>query len=59
MTSDMNWSKIDLDHVLPLSSFNLTDPVEAKETSHFSKLQSIIKSDDMKASTYRELDLAV
>ena len=37
----MNWIRNDLEDVRHLWSFNLTDPEQLKETSHFSNLQAI------------------
>ena len=56
----MNWKNIDLDHVRPLSSFDLTDPNQLKEASHFSNIQPLLKQDNRKkGSSYHEHDLAV
>ena len=60
MTSDMNWDNIDLDHVRPLSSFDLCDPEQLKEAAHYSNIQPILKSDNRsKGSKYYEHDLVV
>ena len=60
MTSDMNWNNIELDHVRPLSSFDLTDPEQLKEAAHFSNIQPLLKSDNRKkGSKYHEHDLVV
>ena len=60
MTSEMTWNNIDLDHVRPLSSYDLTDPEQLKEASHFSNIQPLLKEDNRsKGSKYHEHDLAV
>ena len=60
MTSEMTWNNIELDHVRPLSSFNLTDPTQLKEASHYSNIQPLLKSDNSsKGSRYHEHDLMV
>ena len=35
MTPDMNWIKIDMDHVRPMPTLNITDPEQIGKTSHF------------------------
>ena len=60
MTLEMTWNNIELDHVRPLSSFNLTDPTQFKEASHYSNIQPLLKSDNSsKGSRYHEHDLMV
>ena len=60
MTSDMTWDTIELDHVRPLSSFDLTNPKQLKEAAHYSNIQPLLKSDNRKkGSNYHEIDLLV
>ena len=46
MTTDMKWTNIELDHVRPLSSFNLTNTNQLKEVSLHSNLQPLLKRDN-------------
>ena len=60
MTGDMNWGNIDLDHVRPLSSFDLTDPEQLKEASHYSNIQPLLKKENRrKGNRYNDHDLMV
>ena len=60
MTSEMTWEPIDLDHVRPLSSFDLTNPEQLKEACHFSNIQPLLKTDNRKkGSRYHEHDSVV
>ena len=60
MVPEMTWENIELDHIRPLSSFNLTDPDQLKEASHYSNIQPLLKSDNRKkGARYHEHDLAV
>ena len=60
MSPEMNWKNIDLDHVRPLSSFDLTDPEQLKEAAHFSNIQPLFKHDNRKkGANYHEHDLMV
>ena len=60
MSPEMNWKNIKLDHVRPQSSFDLTDPNQLKEASHFSNIQPLLEQDNRKrGSRYHEHDLAV
>ena len=54
----MTWESIDLDHVRPLSSFDLTDSEQLKEACHYTNIQPLLKSDNRKkGSKYHEHDL--
>lgn len=46
-----NWGTIwQLDHVIPLSAFDLTDPKQFRRACHFSNLQPLLKTDNLKKS---------
>ena len=60
MTPEMTWKTIDLDHVRPLSSFDLTDNEQLKEAAHYTNIQPLLKIDNIKkGSKYHEHDLVV
>ena len=60
MTPEITWKNLELDHVRPLSSFDLTDPNQPKEASHFSNIQPLLKQDNRKeGSRYHEHDLMI
>ena len=60
MTPGMTWKTIDLDHVRPLSSFDLIDPKQLKEAAHYTNIQPLLKSENRKKSSrLHEHDLAV
>ena len=60
MSPEMNWKNIKLDHVRPQSSFDLTDPNQPIEESHFSNIKPLLEQDNRKkGSRYHEHDLAV
>ena len=60
MTPEMTWKNIELDHIQPLKSFNLTDPNQLKEAAHYTNIQPLLKSDNRKkGSRIHEHDLAV
>ena len=46
MTNDMDWDNIELDHVRPLSSFDLKDIEQLKEASHYSNIQPLLQKDN-------------
>lgn len=43
-----NYGEWELDHVNPLSLFDLTDPVQFKEAANFKNLQPLWKVDNQK-----------
>ena len=45
MTSGMTWKNIELDHIQPLSSFDLTDSEQLKEATHFTNIQPLLKKE--------------
>ena len=56
----MSWKLLELDHIRPLSSFDLTDPEQLKEAAHYTNIQPLLKNDNLKkGSRYHEHDLAV
>ena len=60
MTPKMSWENINLDHIQPLSSFELTDPNQLKEAAHYTNIQPLLKSDNRsKGSRFHEHDLVV
>ena len=47
----MNWSNMNqwhIDHIRPISSFNLNDPTQQKKCFHFSNLQPLWAKDNLK-----------
>ena len=60
MTPEMTWKSIDLDHVRPLSSFDLTNREQLKEAAHYTNIQPLLKSKNRKKSSrLHEHDLAI
>ena len=60
MTANMKWNKIELDHEYPLSSFDLTNPNQLKEASHYSNIQPLLKRDNCsKGSKFHEHDIVI
>ena len=60
MSPEMTWESIDLDHIVPLSSFDLTNPEQLKQATHYTNIQPLLKSDNRaKGANYHEHDLAV
>ena len=60
LTTIMKWNNIELDHVYPLSSFNLTNPNQLKETSLYSYVKPLLKGDNRsKGSKFHEHDIVV
>ena len=58
MTSDMGWKNIELDHVRPLSSFDLKDCEQLKEAAHYSNIQHLLAKDNrLKSNRIHEYDL--
>ena len=58
MTSDMGWKNIELDHVRPLSSFDLKDIEQLKEAAHYSNIQPLLAKDNrLKSNRIHEYDL--
>ena len=57
-TPQVNWMNIELDHVRPLSSFDLTNPEQLKEASYYTNIQPLLKNDNRsKGSKFHEHDL--
>ena len=60
MSPDMTFNNIHLDHLRPLKPFDLTDPNQLKEAAHYSNIQPLFETDNLKkGSKYYELDLTV
>ena len=60
MTPNMNWNIIELYHVKPLSSFDLTSIDQLVESAHYSNIQPLIAKDNRaKGVHYHEHDLVV
>ena len=58
MTDDMDWLNIHLDHVRPLSSFDLKDIEQLKEASHYTNIQPLLAKDNLlKGDRYHEYDI--
>ncbi len=51
-----NWGAIwQIDHIRPLSRFDLTDPAQVAEGSHFTNLRPLLKTENLKKKAKREL----
>ena len=50
MTNEMNVDNIHLDHIKPVSCFNLNDINELKECCHFTNFQPLLIEDNLKKS---------
>ena len=60
MTTNMKWNNIELAHVCPLSSFDLTNPNQLKEASHYSNIQPLLKRDNRsKGPKFHERDIVI
>ena len=60
MSDEMKWNNIELDHVRPLSSFDLKDIEQLKEASHYSNIQPLLAKDNrIRSNNYHEYDLVV
>ena len=58
MTPDMKWNNIELDHVRPLSSIDLSDIEQLKEAGHYSNIQPMLsKHNRSKSDCVHEYDL--
>ena len=43
MTPDMNWENIDIDHVRPIPSFDISDNEQLKEAFNWKNTQPLLK----------------
>ena len=60
MTLETNLNNIELDHVRSLSAFDLTNPNQLKEASHYSNIEPLFKRDNCsKGSKIHDHDLVV
>ena len=60
MTPEITWKSVHLDHIQPLSSFDLTDPEQLKEAAHYTNIQPLLKSDNLKkGSRLHDHDIAI
>ena len=58
MSDDMNWGNIELDHVRPLSSFDLSDIEQLKEAAHDTNIQPLLTKDNRsKSNRIHEYDI--
>lgn len=57
MTPEMNINNIHLDHIKPVSSFNLDDINEFNECCHYTNFQPLLAKDNLfKSNKWREID---
>jgi hypothetical protein len=57
MTDGMNWDNIHLDHIKPISKFNLGDENELKDCCHYTNLQPLLAKDNLnKNNKWSEID---
>jgi hypothetical protein len=57
MTNDMSIENIHLDHIKPISYFNLDDETELQECCHYTNFQPLLISDNLKKSNkWSEID---
>ena len=47
MKDDMGWDNIHLDHVRPLTTFDLKDIEQLKEAAHYSNIQPLLAKDNL------------
>jgi hypothetical protein len=50
MTPDMTFDNIHIDHIKPISKFNLSDPDEFLQCSHYTNLQPLLAKDNLDKS---------
>jgi hypothetical protein len=50
MTAEMNWDNIHLDHIKPVSKFNLDDHEEFLDCCHYSNFQPLLGEDNLEKS---------
>ena len=57
MTPEMNWSNIQIDHIKPISSFDVSKEDELLEAFNWRNTQPLLKEDNLRKGTkYNELD---
>ena len=60
MTTNIRRNKYELNHVYPLSSFNLPNTNQIKKASHYSSLRPVMKQDNCsKGSKFHEHDVVI
>jgi len=47
----MTWENIELDHMMPCASFDLTDTEQQKQCFHYTNLQPLFKHDNQSKSS--------
>ena len=58
MCKEMNWLNIHLDHVRPLSSFDLKDIEQLREAAYYTNIQPLLAKDNLlKGDRYHEYDI--
>jgi hypothetical protein len=57
MKEDMNWDNIHLDHIKPVSKFNLEDETELLDCCHYTNFQPLLIKDNLnKSNKWSETD---
>ena len=51
MTTEMNWRNIDIDHVRPISSFDVSKDEELGEAFNWKNTQPLLKQDHQQKGT--------
>ena len=60
LTPEITWKSVHLDHIQPLSSFDLTDPKQLKAAAHYTNIQPLLKGDNLKkGSRLHDHDIAI
>lgn len=50
LTSEMCWDNIHIDHIKPVSKFDLSDPEQFAQCCHYSNLQPLLSEDNLSKS---------
>ena len=51
MTPEMNWSNIQIDHIKPISSFDVSKEDELLEAFNWRNTQPLLKEDNLRKGT--------